>query len=109
MPSQTSSASDRLSFPHLLKFTTLREIGGADGSGEGEGDNFQSNLFCNGSKLSSKRKKKKKEEEAISLQYTSIVQTEVALLEASRNSADSRSQQRSSELIIYEVPPPSLF
>lgn len=50
-----------------------------------------------------RRKKKKK---AISLQYTSIVQTEPALLETSRNSADSKSQQRSTELIIYEVPLP---
>lgn len=40
---------------------------------------------------------------AISPQYTSIVQTEATLLEDSRNSADSRSQQRSTELIIYEV------
>lgn len=40
---------------------------------------------------------------AISPQYTSIVQTEPTLLEDSRNSADSRSQQRSTELIMYEV------
>lgn len=81
MPSQTPCTSDLPSFPHLLKFTTLQEIGGADGRGRG-GDNFKSNLFCSGSKLSSKKKKK-----AISLQYT-IVQTEATLLDASRNSAD---------------------
>lgn len=81
MPSQTPSTSDLPSFLHLLKFTTLREIGGTDGRGKGEGDNFKSNLFCSGSKLSSKKKK------AISLQYT-IVQTEATLLDASRNSAD---------------------
>lgn len=46
--------------------------------------------------------------EAICLQYTSIVPTEAALLETSRNSTANRSQQRSSELIIYEVPSLSL-
>lgn len=63
--------------------------GGADGSGQGEGDSFTSNLFCSGSKMSSKEKKKK---EAISPHYTSTVQTEATLLDDSRNSAD-RDQQ----------------
>lgn len=63
--------------------------GGADGSGQGEGDSFTSNLFCSGSKMSSKERKKK---EAISPHYTSTVQTEATLLDDSRNSAD-RDQQ----------------
>jgi hypothetical protein len=44
MPLHTQRAqdlgiSDLSSFPHLLEFTTLRETGGADGSGQGAGGN----------------------------------------------------------------------
>lgn len=99
MPSQTPRASDLPSSPHPLKFTTPRETGGADGSGQGEGDSFESNLFCSGSKLSSKGKQKK----AISPPYISTVRTEATLLKDSRNSADSTSLRRSTELIIYGV------
>lgn len=58
MPSQKPRAPDISNFPHRLKSMAQREIGGAEGSGEEEGDNFKSNLFCNRSKSSSKREKK---------------------------------------------------
>lgn len=46
MSSQTPNASDHPSFLQIPKFTAPREIGKADGSGEGEGDNLKAICFA---------------------------------------------------------------